>query len=157
MSLTDELGSIFSTLGDNLTAAIWDGLRGVPALVIGLILALVLLTKGVSAFKFGRRKPRDPQRLFNTAQRTVMMTRAGGRCEHNPFIGGRCRATATAADHIYPWSKGGLTVISNGQMLCTRHNSQKSNHIPSRFYIHRLERRRIRYFPAGADRRVSWR
>lgn len=157
MNLTDELGSIFSTLGDDLAAAIWDGLRGVPVLVIGLVLALVVLTKGVSAFKFGRRKPRDPQRLFTAAQRREMLDRSGGRCEHNPLIGGRCRAVANAGDHIYPWSKGGLTILSNGQMLCRRHNSQKSNHIPSRFYIHRLEVRRRHYFPAGVDPKVSWR
>ena len=32
------------------------------------------------------------------------------------------------ADHIIPWSKGGKTDLSNGQMLCTTCNLAKSNH-----------------------------
>lgn len=31
------------------------------------------------------------------------------------------------ADHIKPWSKGGKTVLDNCQMLCKRHNLQKSD------------------------------
>lgn len=31
------------------------------------------------------------------------------------------------ADHIIPWSKGGPTTIENGQMLCKRHNLEKSD------------------------------
>ncbi len=31
------------------------------------------------------------------------------------------------ADHITPWSEGGKTAISNGQMLCREHNRKKSN------------------------------
>ncbi len=31
------------------------------------------------------------------------------------------------ADHIVPWSKGGKTVLENGQMLCVEHNRRKSN------------------------------
>ena len=31
------------------------------------------------------------------------------------------------ADHIIPWSKGGTTTIENGQMLCKKHNNEKSD------------------------------
>lgn len=31
------------------------------------------------------------------------------------------------ADHIVPWSKGGPTTVENGQMLCKRHNLEKSD------------------------------
>lgn len=31
------------------------------------------------------------------------------------------------ADHIIPWSKGGRTIIENGQMLCKRHNLEKTD------------------------------
>ena len=30
-------------------------------------------------------------------------------------------------DHIIPWSKGGKTVLENGQMLCRKHNHEKSD------------------------------
>lgn len=32
------------------------------------------------------------------------------------------------ADHIVPWSKGGVTEYSNLQMLCKKHNRSKGNH-----------------------------
>ena len=31
------------------------------------------------------------------------------------------------ADHIIPWSKGGHTILDNGQMLCRDHNLMKSD------------------------------
>ena len=30
-------------------------------------------------------------------------------------------------DHIISWSKGGKTVLENGQMLCRKHNHEKSD------------------------------
>ena len=35
------------------------------------------------------------------------------------------------ADHIYPWSAGGLTVWENMELLCPRCNSKKSSKISS--------------------------
>lgn len=32
------------------------------------------------------------------------------------------------ADHKYAWSKFGPTTLENGQMLCAKHNNEKSNH-----------------------------
>ncbi|WP_265521041.1 HNH endonuclease [Oerskovia flava] len=99
----------------------------------------------------------DPQRLFTPAQRTAAFTRAGGRCEHKTMLGLRCSARPTHADHIYPWSKGGASTLSNCQALCARHNLQKGAKVPSAGYMWRLERRRRRYFPPGEPARVEWR
>lgn len=83
------------------------------------------------------------------------MSRASGRCEGQVFLAwGRCREAATEADHVYPWSRGGPTVLSNGQALCSAHNRRKSNMRPPWWYVRALERRRAAYFPAGADLRV---
>ena len=85
----------------------------------------------------------------------MVFARAGGRCEATFFLfWGRCRADAVEVDHVYPWSKGGATVVSNGQALCHRHNRAKSSWTPAWWYIASLERRRRRYFPAGVDVRV---
>lgn len=67
---------------------------------------------------------------------------------------GRCRAPAVEADHVYPWSRGGPTVLSNGQALCREHNRSKSNLRPPWWYVRALERRRAGYFPEAADVRV---
>ena len=83
------------------------------------------------------------------------MSRAGDRCEAPRWLAwGRCRATAIEVDHIYPWSRGGPTVISNGQALCRNHNRRKSNLRPPWWYVLSLERRRAKYVAAGNDLRV---
>jgi hypothetical protein len=61
---------------------------------------------------------------------------------------------AAEADHIYPWSRGGATVVSNGQALCRAHNRRKSNLRPPWWYVLALERRRAAYVPAGVAFRV---
>ncbi|WP_217995891.1 HNH endonuclease [Kribbia dieselivorans] len=68
---------------------------------------------------------------------------------------GRCPAAAVEVDHVYPWSKGGATIVSNGQALCRRHNQAKRNVTPPWWYVLSLERRRRGYFPEGANVRVS--
>lgn len=93
--------------------------------------------------------PRDPVRLFSPEQKAAASRRCGGRCEHKPMLWLRCSASGTAGDHIVPWSRGGRTVPSNLQMLCTRHNSRKSNKYPSLLYRWRLARRRRHYRVAG--------
>lgn len=99
---------------------------------------------------------RDPWRLFKYDARRLVMDRAGGRCEESlVLLWGRCRRAAEQADHIYPWSRGGATVPSNGQALCARCNRSKSNTRPAWWYILGLERRRQGYFPPGEAVRVS--
>ncbi|WP_414689498.1 HNH endonuclease [Nocardioides sp.] len=85
----------------------------------------------------------------------MVLVRAGGRCEGPLFlVVGRCREEAKEVDHIYPWSKGGPTVVSNGQALCRGHNRRKSNARPPWWYVLALERRRAGYCPPGVDVRV---
>lgn len=121
-------------------------------------LGLVLTTLGfvIRAVR-GLRKPElDEQRLFDSKQRKIIHARAGGQCEAKRPLWFRCKRPSEQADHIYPWSKGGATSITNGAALCQPCNGHKSAWVPTRTYIWRLERRRRRYFPVDQDRKVNW-
>jgi 5-methylcytosine-specific restriction endonuclease McrA len=62
------------------------------------------------------------RRIFNHDQKRELWFAAGGRCVI-------CRARLGPdwqADHIMPWSKGGLTIVENGQALCRTCNAWKS-------------------------------
>jgi len=97
----------------------------------------------------------DVLRGFRFDARRIVLGRAGNRCEGPLFVAwGRCQGEAEEVDHVYPWSKGGSTVVSNGQALCRRHNRSKSNQTPSWWYVLSLERRRRQYFPIGDEVRV---
>lgn len=130
------------------------GIRPVMPLLIAITVVIV-----VHRFPMPGRGPgfqrRDPWRGFKFEARRKVMDRAGGRCEGTAFLAwGRCRKKATEVDHVYPWSKGGATIVSNGQALCTHHNRSKSSWTPAWWYIASLERRRRTYFPTGEDVRV---
>ena len=104
---------------------------------------------------YDARAVRDVWRSFKGEARRIVFARAGGRCEATAFlVWGRCRAAAVEVDQVYPWSKGGATIVSNGQALCRHHNRSKASWTPAWWYIVPLERRRRRYFPSGEDVRV---
>ena len=68
-------------------------------------------------------------RAFTDNQKRTLYERQGGVC---PLCAaeGDVRVwdiVEMQADHIVPWSRGGHTVPENGQMLCRRHNLEKSN------------------------------
>lgn len=135
-------------------------LAHVPVWVAWVVLigmGVVFVVRVASAARNGRLPARDPKRAFTDAERMRAFRRAGNRCEHKPLLWFRCSAAPTTGDHIYPHSKGGATVLSNCQALCFRHNSRKSDRVPSRWEIARLERRRRSYFPVGEPVRVGWR
>lgn len=70
----------------------------------------------IEEFEFSRRIP--------TAIKQLVWERDGGRCIK---CGDR---TDLHFDHVIPWSKGGSSAdAKNVQILCGRHNQQKSNHI----------------------------
>ena len=134
--------------------AVWEGMQPSLPYLVPLFVGLVVLSAPMPGRGRGSRKP-DPWRGFNYGVHRDVMERAGLRCEAAAFMFiGRCRSPAVEADHIYPWSKGGATVLSNGQALCKGHNRSKSNLTPPWWYVLLLERRRQRYFPEDADPRV---
>ena len=143
-----------------------DWARVVAALFAGLLPVLPTLL-GIGAFlvvigcPMPGRGPRlfqrqDPWRRFKYESRRVVMSRAGNRCEGAAFlVWGRCAEPAIEADHVYPWSRGGPTTLSNGQALCRGHNRRKGAWKPPWWYLLSLEHRRRSYFPPGTEVRVT--
>ena len=125
----------------------------IPWLIAFAVVA-VIATAPLPTRSVGERR-RDIWRGFRFESRRRVMGRAGGRCESASLVFWlRCPDAAVEADHVYPWSKGGATTISNGQALCSGHNRAKSSMTPPWWYVLLLERRRRRYFPTGEDVRV---
>lgn len=121
----------------------------VPAAVVIVVVAFPMLRRGPNS------SSRDVWRGFRHASRQTVLARASGRCEGAAFVAwGRCSSVAVEVDHVFPWSRGGPTVVSNGQALCAAHNRSKGAMNPPWWYVLGLERRRRGYFPEGADVRV---
>ncbi|MCR8669998.1 HNH endonuclease [Agrococcus sp. HG114] len=121
----------------------------VPLVLLAIVLGFPMLGRGPNSTR------RDPWRGFKFAARETVLERAGRQCEASLLLAwGRCGAPAVEVDHVVPWSRGGPTVVSNGQALCRAHNRAKGARVPPWWYVLGLERRRRRYFPAGADVRV---
>lgn len=60
-------------------------------------------------------------RRFNKRQRQILLMQSGGLCKS-------CKiplSNSFHADHIIPFSKGGLTITNNGQALCSVCNLKK--------------------------------
>jgi hypothetical protein len=121
----------------------------VPAAAVIALVAFPMLRRGPNS------SSRDVWRGFRYAPRQTVLARAGGRCEGAALVAwGRCSSPAVEVDHVFPWSRGGPTVVSNGQALCAAHNRSKGAMNPPWWYVLSLERRRRGYFPEGADVRV---
>lgn len=73
---------------------------------------------------------KDPVRLFNKTQRYEMWIRQNGVC---PVTGQKILESEINddslwhADHIIPHSKGGKTIVENGQLISREENLKKSN------------------------------
>jgi len=129
---------------------IWLGATSSPWIAAGLIaFVLLMAVRLVHAVAYPSNE-RDPVRRFSRMDKAIIVSRAGGRCEHHGWIIGRCRATAKLeADHVHPHSRGGQTAVANGQALCRAHNRSKRATIPFTWQVRALERRRAGYFPPG--------
>lgn len=84
-------------------------------------------------------------RFFSETQRRVLFVAAEGKCEQC----GELLGQGWHADHIIPWSVGGLTDVSNGQALCAGCNQRKGGSTmnpwpypyPQRYWQQRAEER----------------
>lgn len=71
---------------------------------------------------------KDNQRLFSHEQRLAIFRRDQGICRVKLKCKGvKCEWDAWEADHITAWSKGGKTVVENGQVACLACNSAKNS------------------------------
>jgi hypothetical protein len=126
----------------------------VPMIVATLLVALSVMVRARAIF--WQQAARDPVRLFSRSDKSLIVARAGGRCEHHHLMLGRCRVTQNLeADHVHPFSRGGRAAIANGQALCQRHNRLKGARIPWGWELKRLARRRALYFPAHTNTGVT--
>lgn len=69
---------------------------------------------------------KDPKRTFDDIDRSVIWYLAGGTCVS---CGKKLQINEMHADHIVPHSRGGQTIITNGQCLCADCNNKKGARI----------------------------
>lgn len=120
--MMDVIGPAFGSFWGVVQPNLW---WLIPLLVIGAVFTFPMPGRGP------RSSRRDVWRGFRYGLRTEVLTRAAGRCEGALFLAwGRCGSPAVEVDHVFPYSKGGPTVASNGQALCTSHNRRKRNTTP---------------------------
>lgn len=80
--------------------------------------------KGIYYYIFDGKQKHLSLRQFSNSQRTTMFERQNGVC---PLCSEKFEINQMEGDHIKPWSQGGKTELSNGQMLCFDCNREKSN------------------------------
>ena len=73
---------------------------------------------------------KDERRMFNESERIKIYRRDKGLCQKCVQEGKTEKESTVSwgeyeADHIFPYAKGGLTDVNNGQVLCKYHNAQK--------------------------------
>ncbi len=66
--------------------------------------------------------PIDPKRRFSDLERGILVRLQEGQCKKC-----KCKITAETGqvDHIKPYSKGGMTILENAQLLCESCNKSK--------------------------------
>lgn len=71
---------------------------------------------------------KDDQRLFDRGQQLAIYYRDKGKCQDH-HCGKNVTFDEAEFDHVIPWSKGGKTVVANGQLLCQDCNRKKADAI----------------------------
>ncbi len=142
-------------MAESLIESFWNAATDSPWLAaIAVLLVANAVVRALRSLIHGRHQL-DVQRRFAAAQRVIILSRAGHRCEHTSVRYGRCDVTdGLHADHVHPHSRGGATVVENAQALCWRHNKQKAARVPWSWELTRLARRRRGYFPIGMETAV---
>lgn len=78
---------------------------------------------------------KDKNRFFNINQKEqVWQNSKTKRCSY-PGCGKTLMWETATVDHTIPWSQGGLTDISNAQLMCRQHNSMKKDKEFSKCFI----------------------
>lgn len=77
---------------------------------------------------------KDTKRAFSELERIIIYRKGKGLCQQCVRDGKSENESKVSwsnyqADHVLPHSKGGKTVIDNGELLCTYHNLSKGNRI----------------------------
>lgn len=72
-------------------------------------------------------------RYFSAIQRIELFSRSGGNCQS---CGVPITLTEFHADHIIPHSKGGKTILANGQAVCRNCNLRKSSTMEVPYQMH---------------------
>ncbi len=83
------------------------------------------------------------RRSFNESERDAIYRSAGGHCQ----ACGVELQPGWHADHIVPWSKGGVTDVINGQALCPTCNLAKSKTLP--FKLREWQKLALKEFANG--------
>ena len=106
------------------TVAVEMPYNAVPAPVVSRATQIELKPRGFDVPEVLEGGERDLRRDFTEGQREKIFSADGY----------QCRICGTGedlqADHIHPWSKGGQTIVSNGQTLCGPCNRTKSDTVP---------------------------
>ncbi len=77
-------------------------------------------------------KEKDEKRAFSELERIIIYRNGKGLCqeclrEGKPEKEAQVSWTEYQADHVFPHSKGGKTILENGELLCRYHNQSKSD------------------------------
>jgi 5-methylcytosine-specific restriction endonuclease McrA len=73
---------------------------------------------------------KDEKRAFSELERIIIYRKCKGLCqqclrEGKPENEAKVSWSKYQADHVFPHSKGGKTIIKNGELLCSYHNQSK--------------------------------